>query len=295
MPRPQPTLPPLTISQKDLVERWLDRLYDTDSIDEHLEYSLNLGAESPASTLLIDDEVSSLPLRIIKCKSVTKARCTRDTIDRDCGICFEDAVHPSRTLCCGGIFCSEHITDWLHGPSSDGRCPSCSAPCFTPNILSLAPPTLIPKPTTRRCTTTATFTARDSVTTTISSEHSSPLTARGRSVSTSTFKQCHTSTDSFASSTDSSILGLSLAPEDVPKDEKGHGQCWLVHGLGASPAPTRSHPSFSLAVLPATVRTPSQSAPPYPPTHPGSLTVEVLSRLASVMGLTLLFYILLAS
>ncbi|KAF8996500.1 hypothetical protein BDQ17DRAFT_915403 [Cyathus striatus] len=49
--------------------------------------------------------------------------------DRDCGICFEYAVEPCRTLCCGKIFCREHIADWLEGPSSNGLCPACELPC----------------------------------------------------------------------------------------------------------------------------------------------------------------------
>lgn len=32
-------------------------------------------------------------------------------VDRDCGICFEYAVRPSRTSCCGRVFCKEHLED----------------------------------------------------------------------------------------------------------------------------------------------------------------------------------------
>ncbi|TFK22732.1 hypothetical protein FA15DRAFT_504996 [Coprinopsis marcescibilis] len=63
--------------------------------------------------------------------------------DRDCGICFEYAVKPSRTLCCSKIFCSEHLRDWLKGPNATGLCPNCDAPCsIDENTLSLASPTL---------------------------------------------------------------------------------------------------------------------------------------------------------
>ncbi|KAJ7348447.1 hypothetical protein DFH08DRAFT_865999 [Mycena albidolilacea] len=58
--------------------------------------------------------------------------------ERDCGICFELAVTPVRTLCCAHLFCAEHIVAWLHGPASDGRCPSCSAPGL--DILALGHP-----------------------------------------------------------------------------------------------------------------------------------------------------------
>jgi len=35
----------------------------------------------------------------------------RDEADRDCGICFEYAVKPARTKCCGKVFCGEHLED----------------------------------------------------------------------------------------------------------------------------------------------------------------------------------------
>ncbi|TFK34157.1 hypothetical protein BDQ12DRAFT_375422 [Crucibulum laeve] len=58
---------------------------------------------------------------------------------------FEYAVSPCRTLCCGKMFCKEHIADWLHGPSSDGRCPACEKPCSVDNgVLSLVSPSLLP-------------------------------------------------------------------------------------------------------------------------------------------------------
>ncbi|KAF8888486.1 hypothetical protein CPB84DRAFT_1466933 [Gymnopilus junonius] len=50
-------------------------------------------------------------------------------VDRDCGICFEYAVLPCRTLCCGKMFCTEHLADWLHGPNAEGRCPNCENAC----------------------------------------------------------------------------------------------------------------------------------------------------------------------
>jgi len=50
-------------------------------------------------------------------------------VDRDCGICFEVAITPCRMVCCGNVFCLNHISDWLYGSSSDGRCPSCKEMC----------------------------------------------------------------------------------------------------------------------------------------------------------------------
>lgn len=78
---------------------------------------------------------------------------------------FEYAVVPCRTLCCGRIFCTEHLSDvrlswlyvgllstcsfqflqWLHGPNAEGRCPNCENACsLEGGTLSLAPLTLLP-------------------------------------------------------------------------------------------------------------------------------------------------------
>ncbi|TEB27757.1 hypothetical protein FA13DRAFT_855737 [Coprinellus micaceus] len=40
-----------------------------------------------------------------------------DETDRDCGICFEYAVRPARTVCCGKLFCQEHLEDVSHSLS----------------------------------------------------------------------------------------------------------------------------------------------------------------------------------
>ncbi|KAE9389804.1 hypothetical protein BT96DRAFT_1002902 [Gymnopus androsaceus JB14] len=59
--------------------------------------------------------------------------------DRDCGICFDLAVRPSRTKCCRNIFCEDHLSDWLSGSSN--LCPSCTEPCHPKTgIISLASP-----------------------------------------------------------------------------------------------------------------------------------------------------------
>ncbi|KAJ4468112.1 hypothetical protein J3R30DRAFT_3714989 [Lentinula aciculospora] len=54
----------------------------------------------------------------------------KKVIDHDCGICFEIARTGCRTPCCRSLFCLDHISDWLNGPSSEGRCPSCGTPCM---------------------------------------------------------------------------------------------------------------------------------------------------------------------
>ncbi|KAJ7931009.1 hypothetical protein B0H13DRAFT_868963 [Mycena leptocephala] len=63
--------------------------------------------------------------------------------ERDCGICFEVAVSPVRTLCCAHIFCAEHIASWLHGPVSDGLCPTCCVPTDATTLLTLGHPTFL--------------------------------------------------------------------------------------------------------------------------------------------------------
>ncbi|KAF5348596.1 hypothetical protein D9756_009690 [Leucocoprinus leucothites] len=62
-----------------------------DSIDEHPEYTLNLGAESPAFNLSIDDRIPTPPPRVFhrsRSNSIGKVpRKPREAVDRDCGIC----------------------------------------------------------------------------------------------------------------------------------------------------------------------------------------------------------------
>ncbi|KAK1224070.1 hypothetical protein PQX77_008400 [Marasmius sp. AFHP31] len=159
----------------------LDSISEESSTDCELVPGLNLGAESPRS--ILNEEASFLrsssfsseshllstlkdgediwrnsgiavntavPMRARNWRSSSFAekqrkrpRPVRDAVDRDCGICFEFAVSPSRTLCCGKLFCMEHITHWLNCPESDGRCPSCGTLCNLENgILSLASPVL---------------------------------------------------------------------------------------------------------------------------------------------------------
>ncbi|KAE9402283.1 hypothetical protein BT96DRAFT_557605 [Gymnopus androsaceus JB14] len=70
-------------------------------------------------------------------------------VDRDCGICSELARKGCRTPCCRSLFCLEHINDWLTGPSSNGKCPSCDTPCTMRNgvvTLDAAPTHSHPPP-----------------------------------------------------------------------------------------------------------------------------------------------------
>jgi len=61
-----------------------------------------------------------------------------------CGICFETAVKPNKTRCCGQLFCFQHLSDWLSAPESDGRCPTCRVTCsLEADTICLHPPTKI--------------------------------------------------------------------------------------------------------------------------------------------------------
>ncbi|KAF9458824.1 hypothetical protein BDZ94DRAFT_1269753 [Collybia nuda] len=224
-----------------------------DSIEEYPEYDLsdlNLGAESPRSVMdvLVDESAvddqwaqsgiavhTNVPTRDRgwRSSSFSKKRrrdLKKEVVDRDCGICFEIAVSPSRTLCCGKLFCLEHITDWLHGSSSDGRCPSCEAPC------SLESDTFV---------------------------LSSPILSR------------------YPSSQPSPSYSSRQTHRPIPSPLR------MSHRRTPSPSDdTRSPPTSA----------DRQSPHPIPPPLPFSLSpegIEILSRLASLVGLTLLLYALL--
>lgn len=128
------------------------RPHRLDSIEEERDdYHVNLGAETPSSIMehdLVPNQSlmsrsgiaantavpprtrswRSLPLRP---KTPTRSA-SREWLDRDCGIwyvsitilsstlahsrSFEMAVVPCRTLCCGKLFCLEHLAE-VRGPS----------------------------------------------------------------------------------------------------------------------------------------------------------------------------------
>ncbi|KAF7354091.1 hypothetical protein MVEN_01096500 [Mycena venus] len=123
-----------------------------------LEYTLDLGAESVATTPLLDNAPAPSPVRTRSWRPDgverdQKARSTaydsagnlkiavrgRRAAARDCGICEEVAVAPVRTQCCGSLFCKQHIDEWIYAPTADGRCPSCKAPCVLPPSRPLSP------------------------------------------------------------------------------------------------------------------------------------------------------------
>ncbi|KAF9267057.1 hypothetical protein L218DRAFT_856679 [Marasmius fiardii PR-910] len=108
---------------------------------EYSKFELNLGAETPGtssnSTFPLDEGylVSRLsgtkeaPSRgkLWRSSSFYDKLRRRDALvhekeggrlDKDCGICFEAAVSPARTLCCGKLFCTDHIMDVSFFPVS---------------------------------------------------------------------------------------------------------------------------------------------------------------------------------
>ncbi|PPQ82011.1 hypothetical protein CVT25_014663 [Psilocybe cyanescens] len=153
--------PPLTLLES----------IDEDSVSEASEYYLNLGAETPCSTppnlfettefverwaaagIAVPKLVRRPSYRTVISaggKDHQRSSIFKDEVDRDCGICFEYAVDPLRTYCCGKIFCKEHLEDWLHGPNAEGRCPNCENACsLEGGTLSLATPTLLPSSISR--------------------------------------------------------------------------------------------------------------------------------------------------
>ena len=112
------------------------------SIEEERGYDcgyLDLGAETPVSASssssflespgLVENWALRRPSSLLATSPIT-SRYKRYTVDRDCGIwyvllflrfvaieldyphhSFEYAVVPCRTLCCGKIFCTEHLAD----------------------------------------------------------------------------------------------------------------------------------------------------------------------------------------
>ncbi|KAJ7673950.1 hypothetical protein DFH06DRAFT_751803 [Mycena polygramma] len=125
----------------------VDQLQNQGSIPEdgkYYNYTLDLGSgalESGYATPL-PRPIASRPFRprIARGAGAKKQRQRETEAERECGICFELAVSPIRTLCCAHLFCAEHIAAWLTGPASDGRCPTCRAPLSSSRLLALGHP-----------------------------------------------------------------------------------------------------------------------------------------------------------
>lgn len=130
----------LDIEQQPIEYWWDPGNSSSGSIEEEegqSEYDcgyLDLGAETPSTSASnFQGGTPYLPRQRSFRRRSSPAnkpnRLGKYAVDRDCGICFEYAVRPCRTLCCGKVFCTEHLADWLHGPEAEGRCPNCENAC----------------------------------------------------------------------------------------------------------------------------------------------------------------------
>jgi len=140
--------PDSSVPEQKPIEYWWEPGSSSSSEEDRglSEYYLDLGAETPNTTNFVQNlPPFHIPARrrsFRRASPVSTNRLSKYAVDRDCGICFEYAVVPCRTLCCGKIFCTEHLADWLHGPEAEGRCPNCENACsLAGGTLSLASPT----------------------------------------------------------------------------------------------------------------------------------------------------------
>ncbi|KAJ7722225.1 hypothetical protein DFH07DRAFT_972022 [Mycena maculata] len=112
---------------------------------DDVEYVLDLGTgatESACPTPMPSHIKRPIGSKTLRPPSSTAS--SQKEAERDCGICFERAVAPVRTPCCSYLFCAEHIAAWLDGPTADGLCPTCRAPCVgLLTLLALGHPVLM--------------------------------------------------------------------------------------------------------------------------------------------------------
>nr|GAT51000.1 predicted protein [Mycena chlorophos] len=137
-----------------------------DAEAEYTRFALDLGAESPGasgsasppppSPLFLRRRRPSFTVNRLGSGSGTRLALRRPKPKRepsgDCGICFEQAVNPTRTSCCQHLFCADHIAEWLHGPSADGRCPACRERSVTPTPMGSPPRVGSPVPQSQETT-----------------------------------------------------------------------------------------------------------------------------------------------
>ncbi|KAK7047815.1 hypothetical protein VNI00_006143 [Paramarasmius palmivorus] len=211
-----------------------------------------------------------------------RTKMQKETIDRDCDIwyahhvnffvagarliddvlSFEVAVSPARTLCCGRLYCYEHIYDWLHGPSSDGRCPSCGARCSADTgILSLKAP---PKYTKSVLPPKSSHTAADK---------------QVPSISTTGIERRKPSRSDSTSSSSSSSSDEDTASPDSASDSESQTPSMIRHHSGLR--------------LPNSKSTASGTSTPVPiPVETAETASKVAGNILSLIGLTLVFYVL---
>ncbi|KAF5390136.1 hypothetical protein D9757_003785 [Collybiopsis confluens] len=117
-----------------------------EDLDQYDFPGLNLGTESLAATPKSNSGFTSGTLSrsrsrlgSLEARQLKQVSRTSTKVDRNCMICFDIALRPSRTRCCGKLFCETHINDWL--AESSNHCPWCSTYCHPDTgLISLAPP-----------------------------------------------------------------------------------------------------------------------------------------------------------
>lgn len=108
----------------------------SDSLDAHPARAISHAApDSPRNS---EHTRVSRPVSWNGKNGIAVGRGMRDV----CGICFESAVKPNKSRCCGQLFCYQHLSDWLSATGSDGRCPTCRVPLsLETDTIFLHPPT----------------------------------------------------------------------------------------------------------------------------------------------------------
>ncbi|KIK70119.1 hypothetical protein GYMLUDRAFT_236546 [Collybiopsis luxurians FD-317 M1] len=126
-----------------------------EDIEQYDFPGLNLGTESlaatpkyvPGSKTWTLGSISRSRLQSLEGRR-SKQEARKVGVDRDCMICYDIALRPARTQCCGKLFCEAHLHDWLAGSSN--RCPWCSAYCHPDTgVISLASPASPTSPSQR--------------------------------------------------------------------------------------------------------------------------------------------------
>jgi hypothetical protein len=117
-----------------------------ESFNDNFEHSVSHAKSNPTPDFSGEKERNRLtvsrPSGWNGKKGITTGRGMRNV----CGICFESAVKPNKSRCCGQLFCFQHLSDWLSASGSDGRCPTCRVPLsLEADTICLHPPAK-PKP-----------------------------------------------------------------------------------------------------------------------------------------------------
>lgn len=142
-----PLSSPTNIARRLPRTRSRTRMTARASLESIVEESLSDGLDAHPTRAMIQDATGSTrdsgdtrvsrPLSWNGKDGIIAGRGMRDV----CGICFESAVKPNKSRCCGQLFCYQHLSDWLSAAGSDGRCPTCRVPLsLETDTIFLHPP-----------------------------------------------------------------------------------------------------------------------------------------------------------